>query len=1173
MHDPEAQGNAAMRWAPDGHHVAVWQGRSLSPSSSSSSASPTVGGVDILSVDHAARYPVVPRPDGSAGEDTSAQPSSSSSSSLAPFLGGGGGLTPLFWAAVTVTPSSPSPSPPAEPASPGGYAHTALLPSSWTTSFLPAYRCLPLPEPLPPPSAGEDGGSLGGGGAGGGAAVPFLAWDGDEVAAGSAGGIAASGGLGLAAAAAAAAAASSSAPGARGLIGLPAAPVAYGLLRSPAEAALASSASGGASGPLALAAASVARLCESLAARGARGGGGGGGIRGASVEPAVVLGSGASGALPLLACLLPADGGAGGGEGGGGSASIGLLAWGTFPFLRSAPVDGSGGGNTSSSPSASAGGPALDGALSVACDASSLLSLRVVPAPTSSSSNSSSSATLRLRLLDTRALSAALPLLQHAGAALTLGDACIRHTARALGCMAAEWRAAHSAVVGALRQLETGLGKLASDLPGLRRARIAAAAYFPSSPAPLALSELYRLTVVGSTLGGGLAEWLEAGVDEAALVRLARGVEGALAALETLAVTRAARSCELLLVCVADLLRAVDHDRNDEEDEDEEDEEDGGSGPHPAGTPAAYTALGLTRPALEAAAEEATHLLTLLQALRGAAAHTRATYAAVFAHLRLLQATWAAAADSGAADAAAEDPAKREAARRKAAPTLAVSDAHLVRAAFEPAAEPNRARARAAAAEADAASGARAAAGVADPLGLGLGSLGLASDDPLGLGSILGGGGQATAAAPAPAPAATAAAQTTTSASAAPQHDAFVPFSLSGLIGTRGGVGAEGVGGAGTTTAGVDLFAEVLARPMSAYTAQHVVSTSPSSPTPRHERTLASQLAALAGRWRGLCAAPSLAVGRAATTSGEWALPGGSFAVAAAVCRAACVAYDDRTPETAPGEEGEGEDDDDDGGPSTTTTTEAVRHPFGAHTVLLPLPASVAADLSDGEIETPAVVVLRVSASGAAAPVVSSASVVLLPARTPVVASSFFGPGPGAVAAAKAAAAEAGLGYLPVPPLQSDSERCFVVVLAGPAGGAGDGDGDGDGDGTSAVRVAQLEHRALPYAPYPGAVRAGNPDDDSLLRWALQRAPRTAFADACPRCRVLPPSAAARGPAEDDPPGSDGAFVAWARLAEVDACGMRGGATVLVGGRQLFVLDLAEDEEDEGEEGDEGDGE
>jgi hypothetical protein len=36
---------------------------------------------------------------------------------------------------------------------------------------------------------------------------------------------------------------------------------------------------------------------------------------------------------------------------------------------------------------------------------------------------------------------------------------------------------------------------------------------------------------------------------------------------------------------------------------------------------------------------------------------------------------------------------------------------------------------------------------------------------------------------------------------------------------------------------------------------------------------------------------------------------------------------------------------------------------------------------------------------------------------------------------------------------------------------------------------------------------------------------------------------------------------------------MRGGATVLVGGRQLFVLDLAEDEEDEGEEGDEGDGE
>jgi hypothetical protein len=179
-----------------------------------------------------------------------------------------------------------------------------------------------------------------------------------------------------------------------------------------------------------------------------------------------------------------------------------------------------------------------------------------------------------LRLHDSRPVArAAGPMLQ-AASALTLGDSALRLAARAVLAMGDEWAGCGAAIYASFARLEQGVERHAASAQELARARRAAAAFFPRSPLPLASAELFRLVTVGaaSSSGPALGEWLDAGGGAgeegagmgagvaagaagraAGLVRLSRCFEAGLAAVETLAVTRAARALETLLLCVADL--------------------------------------------------------------------------------------------------------------------------------------------------------------------------------------------------------------------------------------------------------------------------------------------------------------------------------------------------------------------------------------------------------------------------------------------------------------------------------------------------------------------------------------------------------------------------------------------------------------------------------------------
>lgn len=1006
-------------------------------------------------------------------------------------------LTPLFWAVATRRLNIDDSD---EEASGSIYQHVLLRMPQTATSSSEVLRRLHPPEPLPPY---PDDGSVG-----------FLAWDTDNAASN------------LRPDSSGAASASSSIRGMGPSISASA--VAYGIVPAPGV--------GGrvATGPLGQAAAAVARLSESLAAGATTVGSGG--IRGACAEPRVIVGLPAW-PMSVLACCVHNSGAFKG-------AGLCLLGYGTYPLLR-LPA-------TSLVPQqdlSSSATHATPAALSVACDLSSLLSLSA----SDDDSTSASSASLHLRLIGTSVLSSCAPELQNVGSVLTLGDSCLRHMARSVSYMVSEWNSAHAAIVSAFSKLEDTMKKLSTDPTGFDKMRFAAAAYYPESPVALATSELFRLLMVGAS-SGALAAWLEAGIDEAGLVRLSRSIESALAALESLVVTRAARSCEMLLLCLCSLLEAVSDDDGETVDTGDD------CAAERRRSHKVYTSLGISRQQLEACIEEVTHFMTLLQALRCAAAFARATYSALLLHLRLLQTAWALASGGGDGDDAAA-----RSRRLRNLPTLAVQDAHMLRAALQPAAVPDIERARR---RVPSGTSSGSADGDVD---LGSGAAASGGFDPLGLGSVFG--------SPlSPAPAATSsshaepAKQQPASLVDQPKHDAFLSCSLRRLIADPSALAAGAAAGAPDHDVSKALLS-IVEQEMSSYTAApssmaaDVGGSSESQAA--HEGSLASQVFAIHARWKSLCAAPCTRLSAVAATALEIDIPlpdstaPSHSALARAVCKASCLAYDDRDIENADGAS--------DGGGATG----------GAHVALLSIPASMAHQFSDGDLNLSVILVLRISTAREASvsssdPVTTTlhASVVLLSPNSNMISSSFYGPGPGAVAMHLASSFESGPTFLPAPQLDSDDARCFSVLIHGLI--AEDAAGSSSIPPASLpVHLAQLEYRNLPFAACPPGLHVGC--SDMILQWALQHAPRTPIADAAPRCRNI-------GPLPGQMPAhvaSDAnSLFAWAtRSVSIDSCGPRGAVAVVRGSgaaasssasgssgpRQVMIFDMAEDEDEEGD--------
>ena len=149
-----------------------------------------------------------------------------------------------------------------------------------------------------------------------------------------------------------------------------------------------------------------------------------------------------------------------------------------------------------------------------------------------------------------------------------------------------------------MKSLEESISKAALNPQDLAHLKSTAASYYPQSPAPLATAELFRVFTVGSSAGPGFSNWLDVSSDTSTksscagnLARLLNTIESALAALETLSVTRLVRSIELLVLSISDVIAAASKSMFS----------------------SSYSTIGVKVDQLEAFVEEASHLLVLLQ--------------------------------------------------------------------------------------------------------------------------------------------------------------------------------------------------------------------------------------------------------------------------------------------------------------------------------------------------------------------------------------------------------------------------------------------------------------------------------------------------------------------------------------------------------------------------------
>ena len=701
--------------------------------------------------------------------------------------------------------------------------------------------------------------------------------------------------------------------------------------------------------------------------------------------------------------------------------------------------------------------------------------------------------------------------LAHAAAALPLADACIRATTRATTIAAKEWRAAQSVLLTAAQALQTALALAApSRAASARAARIAARA-FPRSPAPGATAEVWRAGVIGASAGGALTAWLESGGGgsvggDTGLARLARGVEAALASLESLVVLRAAPALDILTVLSAGLLA-------------------GARGPRAA----AYATLGLTGAALSVLAESVSVVGERLSGLRGAAAAARASYAAFFAHLRLLRLALSGDAATAATEAVAAGRA------HPPATALADSDAHLVAAALAPEVADGGAS-REARGFADAADGPydadadvdedvyadyanesdadsaderddgndanangnastannspnlfRATKAAADPLGLGFLDSPGTTADPLGLGFSS-------------SPPASPSHSLLTELDSPPLDDIFLPFSLSALLGSQ---------------TQVSFLAQTAERPMADYCMVGGAKTEEIGAGKGSGAcvSVAASVAALAEAWERVAASPNAALSDPATTVSLATIRYSTPAAAAAAARASCLFFDDRD---LPGCSGS-----------------------AAHVAFIALPGSEC----DGVAQTARVLLLRVDAGQHIVGVALE-----LPPGASLLAAVPYAPPAGAVAAARAAP---GGGTARAPRLTSDTTRAVAALVWAPQSSS---PSDIMGLELWLCMVREGMMAPVPVAAADVSVWATTSTRGGVCKKLIDISPRRRLLAVAPRAVWL----------------QDGNITvdALASTVALDAAGPRGVAIVTAGApvRRTFVVDMEEDEEEEEEE-------
>jgi hypothetical protein len=303
--------------------------------------------------------------------------------------------------------------------------------------------------------------------------------------------------------------------------------------------------------------------------------------------------------------------------------------------------------------------------LSAHCSSSSSARLAESPSPPSPAPASPPLCSLDITFAAAPASAALLPAAAHAAGQLAQAQACAAAIVSGLWHMRREWARVTAAVTRPLRGLQA---RLLSVEPRVQLEH--AKAFYPYSLTPLALAELYRALAVGSA-SPALDEWLEVDVEERGIGQLVAAVEAGCSAVEALAVTVVARSGELLLATLGQLLAEAEAGLRD-----------------PCCGGGGVAAL-LPPPALRRAIEEATHLLALAAVLRAAAAQARAVWCAVAMWLRSLLLHWSGfrQAAAGAAQEGKEGSGVKKAPHTRPPPPTP-SDMALVRGALAPAASP-----------------------------------------------------------------------------------------------------------------------------------------------------------------------------------------------------------------------------------------------------------------------------------------------------------------------------------------------------------------------------------------------------------------------------------------------------------------------------------------------------
>ena len=907
-----------------------------------------------------------------------------------------------------------------------------------------------------------------------------------------------------------------------------------------------------------------------------------GGVRGACDDPAVVAALPSS-PMSVLACLLPSstpkkissnntsiDESI--------SDTIALLAYGTFPL---AILQYQGSNKSFKSVEA----------ISLSCDLSSILdggyfyrkfsslddknnknnTISMKNCDSKVDKNLTEDSFLQIRLHNTFSLSNESVFLLHISSVYTQVDSCLRSAARSIILMTEEWKIASTSVSSTMKSLEESISKAALNPQDLAHLKSTAASYYPQSPAPLATAELFRVFTVGSSAGPGFSNWLDVSSDTSTksscagnLARLLNTIESALAALETLSVTRLVRSIELLVLSISDVIAAASKSMFS----------------------SSYSTIGVKVDQLEAFVEEASHLLVLLQRSRSRALKARAIYSAVIIYLRILRQqhqhtiNLSAIADAEAeeisalvqagADIVSTGPARRERRYRASAAGLGVStlsarDSKLVREALCPLQYPKVDKYdRFYKPEVNNTT-------IGTFVSNGISSEGVVENliqpasDPLGIfGSIFNEQHNTPQA---------------SSSSSSPKRDTmidekeedkskdededeemgdlFLKQSLSNLLGSERDINFLKIF-TGTHPVVSEEF------PMSAYPMSLLDDLENLSTDVSLNSQLSSQMLAMCKRWTRICSAPSKVLSSQCSISftSSLKLPHTlslslQNSLASTILRASCFTYQDRGLINDSNEKEENE----------VVTVNPITDvgesfQFGFHTCLLSLPSMIIRDTLNLSSETTCTsgvaIILRIALYSPTETPCVEAAVVDLPEGCQITASSYFGPLPGTMSSQRHESLQAGNGFLPVASFPSDDDRFFTIVLD-EYQDESNVDTVIQNSSTKGIYLAQLDTRLVTFTKC-----TVSPND--CLVWALKSAAHTRIADCIPKCRLVLSSSSSLSSIGNDnvelnDEKSTEAFVKAVGKTTLDACGPRGAAVVVIN-KQLFVFDMAEDEDE-----------